>query len=91
MTGTRSIGFGLGGTTSSALSVLRFKDDRMGVDGYDTNSSAFDEHASLLMRVRDITSKSGESEVWAFRQDDRGFETLQPLVRLLCLQLDKES
>jgi len=66
----------------------------VGVDGYDAGRLARyfgKEYMSLLMSVRDITSKSGESEVWAFRQDDRGFETLQPLVRLLCLQLDKES
>lgn len=63
----------------------------MGVDGYDTDTSAFDEQASLLMSVRDITGESGESEVWAFRQDDGSLETLQPFVRFLGLQFDKKS
>jgi hypothetical protein len=43
------------------------------------------------MGVRDITGKSSESEVWALRQDDGSLETLQPFIRLLGLQFDKQS
>jgi hypothetical protein len=64
------------------------------VDGDDTDRLAGHQaqgHASLLVGIRDIAGKSCESEVWAFRQDNGGLETLQPLVRLLGLQFDKES
>jgi hypothetical protein len=43
------------------------------------------------MGVRDITGKSGESEVGALGQDDGSFETLRPLARFLGLQLDQKS
>jgi hypothetical protein len=45
----------------------------VGVDGYDADGSAYIHRqvlASLLVSIRDITGKSGESEVWALGQDD---------------------
>jgi hypothetical protein len=84
----------LSGTTSSSLSVLGLEDDRVGVDGYDADGSAYIRRqvlASLLMGIRDITRKSGESEVWALGQDNGSFEAFQPLVRFLGLQFDKKS
>ena len=42
------------------------------------------------MGVRDITGKSGKSEVRALGQNNRSLETLQPLVLLFGLQLDQE-
>jgi hypothetical protein len=66
----------------------------VGVDRYDADGSAYIHRqvlASLLMGVRDITGKSGESEVGALRQDDGSLEAFQPLIRLLGLQFDQES